>query len=158
MKRVLYFVFMGLVIFSVGIITGYLAKGFQAKPAATWRVISNAEELDAAIEAFELTPLLIDLRDRADFEAAHIPEFLNISNEGSEPVLDGWIAGHRRDRPVVLICYGGNRSARAFEKLAILGFTHIIDFSPGYAAYASQKGTGFAPETGTCNCPVSSGS
>ena len=61
--------------------------------------------------------------------------------------------GYRRDKPVVLMCYGGNRSARAFEHLAVAGFTRVIDFTPGYETYARQRGGDYTPEKGSCDCP-----
>jgi rhodanese-related sulfurtransferase len=125
----------------------------ELPPASRYRSIQSAEELDALVREAEKAPLLIDLRDRKDFEESHIAGFLNISNEGEDPVLDRWIEPHSRNRQLVLICYSGNRSARAFEKLVVMGFTNIADFTPGYAAYQTQKGADWKPASGSCNCP-----
>lgn len=116
--------------------------------------IRTAAELDALLAQKDRSPILIDLRDRKDFEAGHIPNFLNISNADGGELLATWITPFKRTKPVILICYGGNRSARAFEQLVLMGFREITDFTPGYAAYAKEKGEGYEAETGTCDCPV----
>ena len=125
----------------------------ELPPANNYRSIQSAEELDTLIREAAKAPLLIDLRDRKDFEESHIAGFLNISNEGEDPVLDRWIEPHSRNKQIVLICYSGNRSARAFEKLAVMGFVNIVDFTPGYAAYKTWKGEDWKPASGSCNCP-----
>ncbi len=118
-----------------------------------YRQFNTAGELDAYLSETGDDAILVDLRDRADFEKGHAPNFLNIAWKDSGELFRTWITPYRRDKPVVLICYGGNRSARAFEALVLLGFTRIADFSPGYAEYAAQKGEGFKPELGSCDCP-----
>lgn len=118
-----------------------------------YQMITSAAELDPILADKKNAPLLVDLRDSADYETAHIPGFLNISLKDGTALLETWITPFRRTKPVVLICYSGNRSARAFEKLVMLGFTNITDVTVGYAAYAAEKGTAFVPETGDCGCP-----
>jgi rhodanese-related sulfurtransferase len=120
---------------------------------AGYRTVSSAADLDAILEAKANDPLLVDLRDGADYEIAHIPGFLNISLKDGTELLETWITPFRRTKPVVLICYSGNRSARAFEKLVLMGFTNITDVTTGYAAYAAEKGAAFVPEAGDCGCP-----
>lgn len=118
-----------------------------------FQVLSTAAELDAILSQKENSPLLVDLRDRKDFEISHIANFLNFSYDDDGKRLETWITPYKRDKQVILICYAGNRTARAFERLVLMGFRNIIDFSPGYAAYAAEKGSAYAPETGSCNCP-----
>jgi rhodanese-related sulfurtransferase len=115
--------------------------------------LQSAAELDRFLEDKDSLPLLVDLRDNGDYESAHIPGFLNISLKDGTELLETWIRPFKRDKRVVLICYGGNRSARAFEKLVLMGFTHVVDYAPGYASYAAEKGLSFVPETGDCGCP-----
>lgn len=99
------------------------------------------------------SPLLIDLRERADFIEGHIPGFINLPYGSDGALLGQWIEPYPRNKPVILICYGGNRSVRAFQQLAIAGFTNITDFTPGYTGYLTQKGDEFIGETGSCDCP-----
>lgn len=123
---------------------------------STFRAVSDAAELDSLVASLRASgnyPLLVDLRDGKDYEAGHAPGFLNVPNTREGEPFATWISPYRRDKPIVLICYGGNRSARAFEHLAVAGFTHIIDFTLGYEAYARQRGGLYSPESGSCDCP-----
>ncbi|HKL86998.1 MAG TPA: rhodanese-like domain-containing protein [Treponemataceae bacterium] len=118
-----------------------------------YRVLTQAAELDALLSLKGTYPLLVDLRDNEDFDTAHIANFLNFSFDDGGKRLATWIAPYKKDKPIILICYSGNRSARAFELLVLMGFTHITDFTSGYEAYAIEKGNSFTPEKGSCNCP-----
>lgn len=118
--------------------------------------VRDAAELDALVESLRASgdyPLLVDLRDGKDYETAHAPGFLNVPNARDGEPFATWISPYRRDKPVVLMCYGGNRSARAFEHLAVAGFTRVVDFTPGYETYARQRGGDYTPEKGSCDCP-----
>jgi len=118
-----------------------------------YRTIKTAEDLDSLLTLERNKPLLVDLRDRADFDKEHIPGFLNIPWDDGGTRLETWIKPYDRKKPVLLVCYGGNRSSRAFERLVRMGFRNVIDYSPGYTGYVNEKGDGFTPETGSCNCP-----
>lgn len=145
-----------LVIASVIAVAAALASCSTAVPREDpilHRSVRTAAELDALLAQKDRSPILIDLRDRKDFEAGHIPNFLNISNADGGDLLATWITPFKRTKPVILICYGGNRSARAFEQLVLMGFREIADFSPGYAVYSREKGEGYRAETGSCDCP-----
>lgn len=125
----------------------------QNNSATNHRLLTNAAELDELITEGAGSTLLVDLRDRADFEKGHLPNFLNISWKEDGELFKTWVTPFRRDKQIVLICYGGNRSSRAFQALVLMGFTNITDFSAGYEAYVSQKAGSFIPELGSCDCP-----
>ncbi len=118
-----------------------------------YRQIESAAELVEFIATSSGAPLLIDLRDRADFEKGHLPNFLNIAWKDDGELFKTWVEPYRRDKPIILICYSGKRSGQAFEALKQKGFIRICEFTPGYASYAAQRGDNFTPELGSCDCP-----
>lgn len=130
--------------------------GDTAAAVISYRPIEDADSFDNAITqliAEGRNPLLLDLRDRADFEKGHIPFFLNVSNARDGEPLASWIEPYPRTKAVVLICYSGKRSGQARENLLAAGFTDLTEFTPGYAAYATQRGELYLAETGDCDCP-----
>ncbi len=136
---------------SVVLASEYRGKYESSKTA--YRSVSDAAEFDRLIAEAEDGALFVDLRDRQDYVTGHVARFDNIAWKDDGALLETWIAPHRRNKEVYLICYGGNRSARAFERLVSMGFTRVTDFTPGWNGYTAAKGEGYAPETGDCGCP-----
>ena len=67
---------------------------------------------------------LVDVRSVAEFSSGHLPGALNV------PL--GELAGHvaklsAKDKPVVLYCASGTRSALARSQLKSLGFTQVFN-------------------------------
>jgi len=78
-------------------------------------------------------PLLIDVRERDEYEegavkgAVHIPRgFLELRVENA--VAD-------RDRPIVLYCAGGTRSALAAQSLQDMGYSDVRSMAGGFGAW-----------------------
>jgi hydroxyacylglutathione hydrolase len=74
---------------------------------------------------------VIDLRERNEWEAGHIP--------GAEHhplgTLQDTLAGMDRDEPVALHCQGGTRSAIGASVLESMGFTNVVDLREGFGAW-----------------------
>ena len=75
--------------------------------------------------------LLVDIRERGEFAAAHIEGSLNVPRgilesaaEWGYPETEPALVT-ARDRPVVVLCRSGKRSALAAEVLAEIGFTNV---------------------------------
>lgn len=117
------------------------------------KVLTDSETLERIVDRTDRAVLAVDLRDTVDYESGHIPGFLGISLDDGGKRLRKWIAPFDRDTTVLLICYGGKRSARAARMLRLMGFTDVIDYSPGYSGYLAEKGDNFFPEIGGCGCP-----
>lgn len=69
--------------------------------------------------------LILDVRRADEYVTGHIPGAINIANEeiGSadpEGLPD-------KDQTIYVYCRSGNRSKQASEKLAVLGYTNIIE-------------------------------
>ena len=89
----------------------------------------TAAELAERLRAGEVA--VLDVRGRAEWEAGHLP--------GVENVPVGYLAERLdevpRDRPVVLQCQGGARSAIAASVLLSRGVRDVINLAGGYAEW-----------------------
>ncbi len=74
---------------------------------------------------------VIDLRERNEWEAGHIP--------GAEHhplgTVQATLAAMDRDEPVALHCQGGTRSAIGASVLESMGFTNVIDLKEGFGGW-----------------------
>lgn len=68
--------------------------------------------------------VLLDVRTSTEYAAGHIAGAVNISVAGLATQLD---AVGPRDRPVVVYCRSGKRSARAKRVLREAGFSEVYD-------------------------------
>lgn len=88
---------------------------------------------------------VIDVREPAEFAAGHLPGAVNIPRGVLEFEVDGHPAVNgvrdpalaHRDRPVVVYCRSGGRSALAAEALKRLGFAEPLSLAGGYAAWCA---------------------
>ena len=74
----------------------------------------------------EPAAIILDVRRPDEYQAGHIPGAINIPNEtiGREelPQLPD------KDQTILVYCRSGNRSKQASEKLAVLGYTQVLEF------------------------------
>lgn len=70
--------------------------------------------------------IILDVRTPEEFGDKHIPGALNIPNEviGTEEIPEL----PDKDQLILVYCRSGNRSKKASEKLAALGYTNIVEF------------------------------
>ncbi|MBI2339039.1 MAG: molybdopterin-synthase adenylyltransferase MoeB [Deltaproteobacteria bacterium] len=92
----------------------------------------SVEELKKKIDKKE-DILLIDVREKEETDGGVIPGaktiprgFLELKVENLEP---------KRDRPIVVNCAGGNRSALAARSLQEMGYKNVLSLKGGYAAW-----------------------
>lgn len=114
--------------------------------------IHTPEELDLLLENSNGDYLLIDLRDKEDFVEGHIDSFFNFPYTDEGEKLLTFLKPYRKDKPILLLCYKGSRSAKAYGQLVRLGYTNLVDFTIGYNKYVELKGEEFEPATGDCGC------
>lgn len=94
------------------------------EPAALWQALHNAEP-----------PLAIDVREPREFRQGRVPGSQSIPLPRLLGNLD--LAPH--DRPVVLICRGGRRSARAAAALLAAGHPHVASLRGGMVAWEAAN-------------------
>ncbi|GAB4120027.1 MAG: rhodanese-like domain-containing protein [Sideroxydans sp.] len=93
-------------------------------------------DLDRALAAGS-TPLLLDVREAAEFAALHIPGSLNVPRGVLEQSCE-WdydetvpqLAGGR-EREIVVICRSGKRSVLAADVMQRMGFSNVVSLKLG---------------------------
>ena len=85
----------------------------------------------------------VDVREGDEFAAGHVPGarhaprgFLEVRADLAHPKRDPWFGD--RDRPLILYCGGGNRSALAARTLMEMGFTRAVSMAGGWAAWSAR--------------------
>lgn len=81
--------------------------------------------------------LVLDVRERAEFEAAHIKGALNVPRGILEAACEYDYAETEpelvaaRTRPVVVVCRSGNRSALAAYVMRLIGYENVVSMKLG---------------------------
>lgn len=96
-----------------------LVVGGCAKPDT-----ARASEARILVERGEAT--LLDVRTVQEFNEGHAPGAVNIPIQ----VIRERMNELPKDKPVVVYCRSGNRSATAKQILDAAGFTRVIDIGP----------------------------
>lgn len=111
-------------IFNADAIAAWVASG---RELATVAQVTPAEAARMAEEG----AAVIDVRGRSEWEAGHLPGVPNI------PVgyLTERLAEITTDRPVILHCQGGARSAIAASVLRARGLDNVVNMTGGYGAW-----------------------
>src|SRR4029077_13192006 len=98
---------------------------------------ASTEEVDArgAQELLEGedVPLLVDVRERDEWEQGRIPGAVHVSRGHLESRIEG--VAPDRSRTVLLYCAQGNRSAFAAKTLSELGYERTISLAGGYTEW-----------------------
>ncbi len=91
--------------------------------------ISNTAALKNIIKSDR--PLLIDVRTPAEYAAGHIPNAINIPLPNLTENLDKIPS----DRPVILYCTTGYRTAMGVMSLQMLGYSNVRGFPPSFQGW-----------------------
>lgn len=86
----------------------------------------------------------LDVREPDEFAAGRIPGarnyprgFLEVKADLEHPKRDPWLAD--RDRPLVLYCGGGHRSALAAARLSEMGFNKVVSLAEGWTGWTKRS-------------------
>ncbi|MEA5451895.1 rhodanese-like domain-containing protein [Leptolyngbya sp. CCNP1308] len=103
-------------------------RTLTAIPAGFYKVddVAGFKRLQANAQA-----QVVDVREPAEYTAGHIPEAINIPLRTLAQHLDQI----ERDRPVVLYCSSGYRSAMGVVTLHLLGYENVQGFPPSFAGW-----------------------
>ncbi len=118
---------------------GMGVRGFLEGGMTAWRTEERAvrkielidpEELARRVEGAE-APLVLDVRNAAEYAGEHIPDSLHIPYGDLAARLDEL----PRDRPIAAICRGGKRSGLAASILQREGFADVVHVGQGVGAW-----------------------
>jgi rhodanese-related sulfurtransferase len=103
-------------------------RTLTAIPAGFYKVddVAGLKRLQANAQA-----QVVDVREPAEYTAGHIPKAINIPLRTLAQHLDQI----ERDRPVVLYCSSGYRSAIGVVTLHLLGYDKVQGFPPSFSAW-----------------------
>jgi molybdopterin/thiamine biosynthesis adenylyltransferase/rhodanese-related sulfurtransferase len=96
------------------------------------QVKSEISEIDPpeASNLVENGTLFVDVRERDEWEEGHIPGAVHVPRGNLESRIESVETDH--DRPLVVYCAGGSRSAFAAKSLQELGYTNVVSLTGGY--------------------------
>ena len=110
------------------------SKGFQDLVADAKRKITEISPTDAAAKATSSSDtVIVDVRDKDEFDESHIPDAVNMSRG----LLELEIEEKFPDRNMTIICHcgGGGRSALAAETLQKKGYKNVRSMAGGFKAW-----------------------
>jgi sulfur-carrier protein adenylyltransferase/sulfurtransferase len=99
----------------------------------------------AARLAEEPRPVLIDVRERDEYEQGFIPGAVHIPRGNLESRIDN--AAGDRSQPVIIYCAQGNRSAYAAKTLEELGFEDVVSLRGGFSDWKQNGHEWKVPRT-----------
>jgi glyoxylase-like metal-dependent hydrolase (beta-lactamase superfamily II)/rhodanese-related sulfurtransferase len=119
-------------------VAGHLAGGMQQLEDAP-DLLDRTERITAGSLAEQLAssepPLVVDVRSTGEWEQGHIDAAVNLPLSQLRDRLEELPS----DRPLVIHCAGGYRSAIAASLLAQVGFSRLADLVGGLAAWQSAQ-------------------
>jgi rhodanese-related sulfurtransferase len=80
---------------------------------------------------------LIDVRTSEEFSEGHIENAVNIDVTAND--FDAKVASLDKEKPVMVYCKSGGRSAKASARLKELGFKTITDLEGGITNWKSEN-------------------
>ncbi len=118
----------GLAVVSGGLLIGPMLRGGSGG--------SSVDTLQATLMMNKENALILDVREEAEYAAGHIVGARNVPLVrlgGSTDVAD--TISKKKDRPIVVCCATGARSAAAVASLKKMGFERAYNLSGGINAW-----------------------
>jgi sulfur-carrier protein adenylyltransferase/sulfurtransferase len=102
--------------------------------AATKRQIREETAQEAAERlAVEPQPVMLDVRERDEYEQGFIPGAVHIPRGNLETRIEANVPD--RSTPVIVYCASGSRSAYAAKTLGELGYTDVVSLAGGFSSW-----------------------
>ena len=111
-------------------------KGFKDLVADAKKKITEISPTDAEQKAKSGDAVIVDVRDKDEFDENHIPDALNLSRGTIEFEVEEKFP----DRNATIICHcgGGGRSALAAESLQKMGYKNVRSMAGGFRAWKAS--------------------
>lgn len=97
---------------------------FGCSSKANYHQIDGQSALDMMNN--ETDYIIIDVRTESEYQQGHIKNAINIPNESIDESVSEILTD--KDQLLLVYCRSGNRSKKASEKLAKLGYSNIYEF------------------------------
>lgn len=111
-----------------------VAIAFELRNRARGATAISSNE---AIALHNKGALVLDVRSPEEFATGHIVNARNITLEALPNSLDS--IKKYREKPVIVCCESGNRSAQATQQLKAQGYTTVFNLSGGLAAWRQDN-------------------
>jgi sulfur-carrier protein adenylyltransferase/sulfurtransferase len=89
--------------------------------------------------------VLLDVREPDEYEQGAIPGSIHIPRGHLESQIESRVTD--RDRPVVVMCAGGTRSAFAAKTLGELGYTDVVSMAGGFNQWKDEGRAWVKPQS-----------
>jgi molybdopterin/thiamine biosynthesis adenylyltransferase/rhodanese-related sulfurtransferase len=99
---------------------------------AETREVSN----DAAQALVEAGALLVDVREADEWDEGHLPGAVFVPRGFLESRIEAAAPDH--DRPMVVYCAAGSRSAFAAQQLQAMGYRDVVNMVGGFQAWKAE--------------------
>jgi rhodanese-related sulfurtransferase len=96
----------------------------------------SPEELDN-LQGKDDSVLVVDVRDADDYQNGHLPGAVSIPRGALEMNIDDHTTDE--DRPVVLYCGGGSRSALSALSLQQMGYKNVKSLTGGFRGWKEAE-------------------
>src|SRR5207302_5820744 len=106
---------------------------FERLVAEAKKNITEISPQDAAAKAKSSDAVIVDVREKDEFDEAHIPDAVHMSRGSLELEVEEKFS----DRNMTIICHcgGGGRSALAAESLQKMGYKNVRSMAGGFRAW-----------------------
>lgn len=95
---------------------------------------TDVASIAARLEAGE-SVVLIDVRERAEWDRGHLPGAIHLGKGIIERDIEAMIPD--LDRELVLYCGGGYRSVLAADALQRMGYTNVVSMDGGWRGWTA---------------------
>ena len=108
-------------------------RGFQKLVAEAKKHITEISPQDAATKLNNGDAVVVDVRDKDEWDEAHIPGAAHISRGTIELDIEEKVPD--QDTMIICHCGGGGRSALAAETLQKMGYKNVRSMAGGLRAW-----------------------
>jgi rhodanese-related sulfurtransferase len=108
-------------------------KGFHDLVADAKKKITEISPTDAAENVKSSGAVIVDVREKDEFDESRIPDAIHISRGMLELEVEDKFPD--RETPIICHCGGGGRSALAAETLQKMGYKNVRSMAGGLKAW-----------------------
>jgi len=110
-------------------------SGFKTLVAEAKKKITEISPTDAATKSKSGESIIVDVREKDEWDEGHIPDALHMSRGTIELDVEEKVP----DTNAMIICHcgGGGRSALAVESLQKMGYKNVRSMAGGFKAWKS---------------------